>query len=170
MKKNKMMNSYDTIDTINESVYDWWMRSYKSDEEHKCFNEDINYFDNDVGNKTITFKEVLDGMIKGKCVYEMCDIGDSEVRCAIFRRMCDLFDIDYEVIYNLWLGGIDKVAKKVIYWEKYAKYRGKNPAKFYKKISKEIHLGFADESIGIDERKKTFAKWVSDYEKLKKVA
>ena len=162
-----MKNNQNTIDTMNESVYDWWKRSYKSDVEHKYFCEGINYFGNDVGNKTITFKEVLAGMIKGKCVYEMCDIGDSEVRCAIFRRMCDLLDIDYEVIYNLWLGGIDKVAEKVIYWEKYAKYRGKNLARFYKKISKEIHLGFADESIGIDERKKTFAKWVSDYEKLK---
>ena len=162
-----MKNNQNTIDTMNESVYDWWMRSYKSDEEHKYFYEGINYFDHDVRNKTITFKEVLDGMIHEKCVYDMCDIGDSEVRRAIFRRMCDLFDIDYEVIYNLWLGGIDKVAKKVIYWEKYAKYRGKNLARFYKKISKEIHLGFMDESISIDERKKTFAKWVSDYEKLK---
>ena len=86
----------------NETVYGWWMRSYK-EADPRYFANYCNYFDNDVGNKEITFAQVLDGMKQKKCFYKMCDIGDSEVRQVIFRRLCDLYNLEYEEIFELWL-------------------------------------------------------------------
>lgn len=155
------------VKNINESVYNWWMRSYKNPTETRYFHKDINYFANDVKNKTVTFKEVLEGMKDEKCVYEMCGIGDSEVRQTIFRRMCDLFDLDYEVIYNLWLGGFERVRQMSGVWVKLAKYRGKNASRLQDKTRKEAHLAF-DDTDTVEYIKGRFAKFVEGYENLKK--
>ena len=165
--KRQMNTKKNEVKNINESVYGWWMRSYKNPTETRYFQEGVNYFANDVKNKTVTFKEVLEGMKNEKCVYKMCGIGDSEVRQAIFRRMCDLFDFDYEVIYNLWLGGFERVCQKSVVWAKLAKYRGKNAARLQDKTRKEAHLAF-DDTDTVEYIKGRFAKFVEGYENLKK--
>ena len=161
-KNNEVKNA-----NINESVYHWWMRSYKNPTETRYFQEGVNYFANDVKNKTVTFKEVLEGMKDEKDIYDMCGIGDSEVRQTIFRRMGDLFDLDYQVIYNLWLWGFEGVCQKSVVWAKLAKYRGKNAARLQEKTRKEAHLAF-DDTDTVEYIKGRFAKFVEGYENLKK--
>ena len=162
-----MNTNKNEVNNINESVYHWWMRSYKNPTETRYFLPGVNYFANDVKNKTVTFKDVLVGMKDNKCVYEMCGIGDSEVRQTIFRRMCDIFDLDYEVIYRLWLGGFESVCQMSVVWTKLAKYRGKNAARLQDKTRKEAHLAF-DDTDNVEYIKGRFAKFVEGYENLKK--
>ena len=162
-----MNTNKNEVKNINESVYNWWISSYKNPTETRYFHEGVNYFANDVKNKTVTFKEVLEGMKDEKCVYDMCGIGNSEVRQTIFRRMCDLFDLDYEVIYTLWLGGFERVRQMSGVWGKLSEYRGKNASRLQIKTRKEAHLAF-DDTDTVEYIKGRFAKFVEGYENLKK--
>ncbi len=54
-------------------------------------------------NKTITLREVWDGMLKGDDFYEMCSCGDSVQRELVFDRLAELLGKTYDQIYNVWL-------------------------------------------------------------------
>lgn len=156
-KKNEVKN-------INESIYHWWVRFLKS-QGGKQLKMYRNYAA--TNNKKLTFKEALVGMCEGRDFGYMCDYRDSEVRCEIFAYMCDLFDLDYEVIYHLWLGGFDRVCRMSGVWAKLAKYRGKNATRLQSKTRKEAHLAF-DDTDTVEYIKGRFAKFVEGYENLKK--
>ena len=149
----------------NETVYGWWMRSYKK-ADPRYFLKYFKYFDTDVGNKKITFAQVLDGMKQGKCFYEMCDIEDSEVRKVIFCRLCELYNLKYDAIFELWLGR-DCLETSIPFWRKYANYKGKNINTFIKKIEKECGCA----CIGwdsVDKLKEYHTNLVKNYEFLTK--
>lgn len=57
--------------------------------------------------ENITFRELYDRMQKGEDVYEILDIGDSVVRERVFDELSRLLDVDYDVIYKLWLNQDD---------------------------------------------------------------
>ena len=152
------------VKNINESVYHWWGRFLKS-QSMEQFNEYHDYAA--TKNKKLTFKEALIGMCEGKEFGSMCDYHDSEVRREIFSYMCDLFDLDYEVIYNLWIGGFERVRQMSGVWVKLSKYRGKNASRLQDKTRKEAHLAF-DDTDTVEYIKGRFAKFVEGYENLKK--
>lgn len=152
------------VKNINESVYHWWIRFLKSQggEQLKMYRDYAAK-----NNKKLTFKEALVGMCGGKDFGDMCYYSDSEVRREIFTYMCDLFDLDYEVIYNLWLWGFEGVCQKAIVWEKFAKYRGKNAERLSSKVEKTLKLRFKEDAT-VEYIKGWFAKFVEGYETLKK--
>lgn len=152
------------INTVNETVYCWWMSHYEK-RDSKCFTPGVNYFATDVDNKDITFKEVFEGLKVEKCIYKMCGIGDSEVRMVIMRRLCELYDISYGLIYELWLGGMKQVNECLPKWERFAKYRGKDRARFDKLIGKELHECFNNDRT-VDYIKNHYKGLVEDYKKI----
>lgn len=78
--------------TPNSKVKDAYCKEYSSDELGK-----------DLDPK-ITFKQIYDGMKKGKNFYDMIDVGDSLIRERIFGMMSKIFNVDYDEIYYTWLG------------------------------------------------------------------
>lgn len=163
MKTNTNTNE----NTMNETIYDWWQRSY-NDESNTCFNHRCcNYFKNDVKSNTgVTFAKLLEAMKSPDAdVYALCDIGDSEVRMVIFRRLCELYDLSYETIYRLWLDGIEGLHKYYPIWKRLANYRGKNADRLQKRTRKEAKIAFDDDAT-VEYIKSYFAKVVDDCEKL----
>ena len=161
MKKNTNTN------TKNETIYDWWQRSY-DDESNPCFfQEAVCYFKNDVKSNTgITFAKLLEAMKSQEAdVYDLCGIGDSEVRMVIFRRLCELYNLEYETIYHLWLHGIEGLHKNYPIWKRLANYRGKNAKRLLKRTRNEAKLAFDDDAT-VEYIKSYFAKVVDDCEKL----
>ena len=159
-----MNTNKNEVNNINESVYHWWGRFLKS-QSMEQFNEYHDYAA--TKNKKLSFKEALIGMCEGKEFGSMCDYHDSEVRREIFSYMCDLFDLDYEIIYDLWIWGFEGVCKMSVIWEKFAKYRGKNPNRLSKKVEKTLHIRFKEDAT-VEYIKGRFAKCVEGYENLKK--
>ena len=52
-----------------------------------------------------TFADVLDALNNGVDVYDIMGVGDSVIRERIFDRLASMLDVDYDVIYDLWLKG-----------------------------------------------------------------
>lgn len=153
---------------MNETVKSWWMNSYKDKDTNKCFREGVRYFANDVKNTKITFAEVLKGLAKGDDFYKMCGVGDSEVRGVIFCRLCEIYDLNYDIVFDMWLGGLTGVEERVSTYKKLAKYRGKNDTRFIAKVCKELHCAFELDATA-DDVKKMLNKYIADYEKIMKI-
>lgn len=153
----------ENINTINETVYGWWMRHYEK-KSSKCFGN-CNYFATDVGNKDITFKEVFEGLKVERCIYDMCGIGDSEVRQVIMRHLCELYDIGYEIVHAIWIDGLKGLSENLPKWERFAKYRGKNRARLDKLLGKELHVCFHNDRT-VDYIKNYYRGLVEDYKKI----
>ena len=52
-----------------------------------------------------TFADILDALNNGVDVYDIMGYGDSVIRERIFERLADILDVDYDVIYDLWIKG-----------------------------------------------------------------
>lgn len=66
------------------------------------------YPDDEVGetlDPKITFEQCFMGMRNGKNFYKLIG-GDSDtiVRERVFTMMSNIYHVDYEIIYNTWLG------------------------------------------------------------------
>ena len=64
-----------------------------------------NYPDDELGNeiRDITFLELFKNLDRGINIYETINVNDSIVRERLFQGLADLFDSDYNYIYNKWL-------------------------------------------------------------------
>jgi hypothetical protein len=64
-----------------------------------------NYPDDELGNdiRDITFLELFKNLDRGINIYETINVNDSIVRERLFQALADLFDSDYNYIYNKWL-------------------------------------------------------------------
>ena len=65
------------------------------------------YADDTLGNDLkddVTFLDIVAGLNEGKDIYEVFGVGYSIIRERIFGELSELLDVDYDVIYTLWLG------------------------------------------------------------------
>ena len=64
-----------------------------------------NYPDDELGDKIrdITFLELFKNLDRGINIYETINVNDSIVRERLFQALADLFNSDYNYIYNKWL-------------------------------------------------------------------
>lgn len=82
--------------TKKTKIRDWYTtaESYKDDELGKELDDEI------------TFSKLMQGMRKGRDVYDLIGVSDSIVRERIFSALSELYAKgDYGEIYNLWLHG-----------------------------------------------------------------
>lgn len=153
--------------TKNETIYDWWQRSY-NDKSNPCFARDsVNYFKEDVKSNTgMTFARLLKAMKSPDAdVYALCDIGDSEVRIAIFRHLCELYNLEYATIFDLWLGGLPRVKSEVEKITYLMDYKGTDLKTFLKKVERAtgtVYSGYDS----VEKLKAHFAKLLDDCERL----
>ena len=77
---------------MNDNVKQWYVLNHASDElGHEL-------------DDTLTFQGLWDGLNKGVDVYELLGVGDSVIREFVFGELAKRKGVDYEVIYNMWLG------------------------------------------------------------------
>ncbi len=76
----------------SSSVREYCITEYGNDE--LCFDID----------DMITFSDVLDALNHGEDIYEVIGVGDSMIREYVFAGLADLLNLDYDVIYKLWIG------------------------------------------------------------------
>ena len=64
-----------------------------------------NYPDDELGDelRDITFLELFKNLDRGINIYETINVNDSIVRERLFQALADLFNSDYNYIYNKWL-------------------------------------------------------------------
>lgn len=161
------MTTHLNENTMNETIYDWWQRSY-NDESNTCFNHRCcNYFKEDVKSNTgVTFAKLLEAMKSPDAdVYALCDIGDSEVRIVIFRRLCELYNLEYETIYDMWLGGLPRAKREAEKTACFIDYTETDLKTFLKKVenaSGTVYSGYDS----VEKLKAHFAKLIEDCEKL----
>ena len=160
------MTTHLNENTKNETIYGWWQRSY-NDKSNSCFAWDsFNYFKDDVKNKKTTFARLLEAMKSPDTnVYDLCGIGDSEVRIAIFRRLCELYNLEYETIYDLWLGGLPRAKREAEKTACFIDYTETNLKTFLKKVenaSGTVYSGYDS----VEKLKAHFAKLLDDCERL----
>lgn len=75
------------------NVREWYMAEYPTDELGEMI------------KKGVTFFDVMGALLTGKCVYELLlgEYGDSLVRERVFGKLAELQNVEYSVIYDLWL-------------------------------------------------------------------
>lgn len=77
---------------MNSNVKQWYVSKHASDELGRELDD------------TLTFQRLWDGLNKGVDVYELLGVGDSIVREFVFDELAKRKGVDYDVIYNMWLG------------------------------------------------------------------
>lgn len=78
------------------NVKQWYSRKYKDDEYKEFIRDDI------------TFETLWNALKTGKEIYEVIfidDHADSIVRERLFSMLSDIYEIDYDNIFNMWLDG-----------------------------------------------------------------
>lgn len=54
-------------------------------------------------NDKITFQDLYNALENGDDVYELLGVDDSLIREICFEKLAELMNVDYDVIYKLWL-------------------------------------------------------------------
>lgn len=115
-------------DVMNDKVKDWYFREFPDEEP---FREDFT-------NGEVTFRELYDRMNKGEDPYIILGIGDSTIREGVFAGLADRLNVDYKVIYDLWLHGPETsgLIKKPldVEEESYSEKLGGEPEDFIKDL------------------------------------
>ena len=83
---------------LNKKIKDWYIKTYPTDKEGKEINDKI------------TFKGFWAYLSQGYNVYDVLQVADSLVRERVFGKLSEIYAVDYDVIYNMWLRS-DKYAK-----------------------------------------------------------
>lgn len=88
--------SYKTLNAdMLESVRDWYMQEYPTDELGAMISHDATFAD--------AWQHL--GTYQGKDVYDVLGVGDSTVRERVFNSMCERVGCDYEQVYDKWVSG-----------------------------------------------------------------
>ena len=80
---------------LNKKIKSWYMKTYPTDDMGKDIRDEI------------TFKSLWNMMHQGYDVYEVLDVYDSVVRERVFEKLSQILGVDYDVVYNKWLGYAD---------------------------------------------------------------
>lgn len=82
-----------TIEDILRTTYvkDNYVQDFPTDDLGKEINENLNYL------------QVLNGLLSGDDIYEMMGVEDSLIRERVLRMLAYLMEMDYQIIYYLWL-------------------------------------------------------------------
>ena len=82
-----------TVESVlrNINVKDDYVQDYPTDELGKEINENLNYL------------QVFNGLLSGDDIYEMMGVEDSLIRERVLRMLAYLMEMDYQIIYYLWL-------------------------------------------------------------------
>lgn len=79
----------EAVEGFDSPIKDWYVKAYPTD---------------DLGSRLDgTFKGVLQTLIDGGDVYDYVGVTDSLIRERIFSKIAEMFDVDYDHVYNLWL-------------------------------------------------------------------
>lgn len=77
---------------MKEKIRDWYMEAYPTDDMGQDIDPDI------------TFEMVYAGMKLGSDFYSLIgDAADSIIRERCFKKLAEVTNQDYDVIYRLWL-------------------------------------------------------------------
>lgn len=82
-----------TIEDILRTTYvkDEYVQDFPTDDLGKEINENLNYL------------QVFNGLLSGDDIYEMIGVEDSLIRERVLRMLAYLMEMDYQIIYYLWL-------------------------------------------------------------------
>lgn len=82
-----------TIEDILRTTYvkDNYVQDFPTDDLGKEINENLNYL------------QVFNGLLSGDDIYEMMGVEDSLIRERVLRMLAYLMEMDYQIIYYLWL-------------------------------------------------------------------
>lgn len=82
-----------TIEDILHTTYvkDDYVQDYPTDDLGKEINENLNYL------------QLFNGLLNGDDIYEMLGVEDSLIRERVLRMLAYLMEMDYQIIYYLWL-------------------------------------------------------------------
>ena len=89
----------DNIKTYPYKVKEWYHKEYPDDDIWEEIDSDITFFD-------------VYSTLRGKHdVYDVLGVVDSVVRERVFDKLSEIGKVDYDVIYNMWLGESKKSSK-----------------------------------------------------------
>lgn len=82
-----------TVEDILRTTYvkDNYVQDFPTDDLGKEINENLNYL------------QVFNGLLSGDDIYEMIGVEDSLIRERVLRMLAYLMEMDYQIIYYLWL-------------------------------------------------------------------
>ena len=94
LKTNAKING-----TPKQHIVDWYVEAYPDD-------ADIMYGAND----DLSFSDLVFEMVNGKDFYDTLQVSDSVVRERVFERIAQIYGVDYNDVYSLWLGDINEIS------------------------------------------------------------
>ena len=77
-------------------IKDWYIQNYPTDDLGEQMN-DVN-----------TFEDLWNGIHNGINVYDIMGVGDSVVRERLFEHLSEIKGVDYDYVYNKWLGQVEE--------------------------------------------------------------
>lgn len=78
-------------DNLDVKVKDWYLENYPTDECGHYLSD------------TATFVGMYTTLAMHKDIYDYIGEGDSVIRERLFSHLCDILDMDYDEIYDLWV-------------------------------------------------------------------
>ena len=76
----------------HDLIKNWYLEHYPTDDEGENIND------------TVTFTDLYDMLLSGNGdIYKLIGVADSIIRERLFENLVYLKDVEYEVIYKLWL-------------------------------------------------------------------
>lgn len=78
---------------LNKKIKDYYIKTYPTDD----LGQEI--------NDKITFKEFWAYLSQGYDVYDVLEVSDSLVRERVFQKLSEIYAVDYDVVYKMWLRG-----------------------------------------------------------------
>lgn len=76
----------------NMKIKEWYTKEYASDDLGEELNENI------------TFMDLFETLDRHKDVYELIGVSDSIVRERLFEKLAEIMEVDYDYIYEQWIG------------------------------------------------------------------
>ena len=80
----------ETADLLKDKVNVWYKENYNFDE----LADELNEF---------TFLELLNALQAGSNIYDLFGVADSVIRERIFTKLANTLNVDYDIIYDLWV-------------------------------------------------------------------
>lgn len=92
IKFNTKRNVETLKKVMGEDIKKWYMKEYPTDD----LGEDL--------TDGATFYDLFEALKEEVDVYSLIGIGDSLIRERLFLELATIMNVDYEVIYQQWLG------------------------------------------------------------------
>lgn len=81
------------VDGMDETISEYYLANYPDDVLGKNIN-----------NK-VTFRFLWECLENGMEIYNVIGVGDSIVRERLFEGLAEKMNVNYSVVYDMWLGG-----------------------------------------------------------------